>query len=41
MVRKSLFRLPINTLILATVHLLVSETIRASRTENQTVNGYW
>ena len=33
MVRKSLFGL-LNVLILATVRLLVSEIIRASRTEN-------
>ena len=33
MVRKSLFGL-LNVLILATVQLLVSEIIRASRTEN-------
>ena len=29
-----------NALILPNIRLLVSETIRASRTENQTMNGY-
>ena len=37
---KEIFIWATNVLILPNIRLLVSETIRASRTENQTTNGY-